>query len=241
MNRSIILAAIVALTIPALGQEFTSTHLNKVDEKGRKQGYWRVYDSNGELKFEGEYADGRPVGKFTYFYETGAVKAVVMNQDSGRVSRIRMYHPNGKLAATGKYVNQKKDSTWLYFNELDGTLASEEIYINTLREGQWKTYYPEGQVMEVTTYRHDIREGPWLQYFSDGSLKSECAYENDLLEGRFVIYHLNGKVEVSGAYKHSQKDGTWVYLNEIGEMEVKETYESGKLVSREQMKTQGAP
>jgi antitoxin component YwqK of YwqJK toxin-antitoxin module len=241
VNKAIILGVLLCLAFPGISQELTSTHLNRVDEKGRKQGYWKVYDSTGELKFEGNYADGKPIGKFTYYYGNGVVKAEVINQDSGRISHIRMYHPNAKLMATGKYVNQKKDSTWFYYNQEDGSLASEEIYLNTLKEGEWKTYYPGGQVMEVTVYHNDIKEGPWKQYFSDGSLKSECNYVNDLLEGLYVIHHLNGKVEISGTYVHSQKDGVWVYLSDIGEMEAKETYDMGNLVKREEMKTEGPP
>jgi antitoxin component YwqK of YwqJK toxin-antitoxin module len=215
--------------------------MNRVDAQGRKQGYWKVYDSNGELKFEGEYANGKPLGKFTYYYGNGFVMAEMMNQDSGRVSHIRIFHPNKQRMATGMYINQKKDSIWHYYSEADGSLSSEEIYVNTIKEGQWKTFYPDGKVMEITTYHNDVKDGPWQQFFSDGTLKSECNNVNGLLEGLYVVHHLNGKIEISGQYVHSQKDGIWVYLNDIGEMEAKETHNLGKLVKREEFKTEGKP
>lgn len=230
-----IISPVIALFfLDAAGQELGSTHINQVDSRGRKQGYWKIYDSSGELKFQGNYLDGKPVGDFVFYYPSGRKQAEVKNQDQGKVTYMRMYHPDGKLAATGKYINQKKDSTWQYFNHEDGTLASEDFYLNTLKSGEWKTYYPSGQVMEVTTYRDDIRQGPWIQYFSDGSVKAEGTYIDDVLDGQFTVRHLNGKVEISGQLVNGVKEGTWVYLNEIGELLIKEIYKNGDLIKREE-------
>jgi antitoxin component YwqK of YwqJK toxin-antitoxin module len=211
-----------------------STHINHVDQKGRKQGAWKVYDANGELKYRGNYVDGKPVGEFVYYYPDGLKKAIVNNLDSGKISYIRMFHKDGKLMAEGKYIDKLKDSTWLYYSGEDGTLTLEEQYDLGVKQGNWKTYYPSGQVMEVVHYKDDQKEGPWIQYFSDGSMKAEGTYINGELEGLFVLKHMNGNVEVSGTYRKGKKEDTWVHLNEIGELIKKEVYKNGVLIKSEE-------
>ena len=60
------------------------------------------------------------------------------------------YYPGGKLKATGNYVNQKKDSVWNYYAENDSLIA-REVYKSGLENGDWKIFYPNGKVSELTT------------------------------------------------------------------------------------------
>jgi antitoxin component YwqK of YwqJK toxin-antitoxin module len=232
--RKLILLPLLFFFLPGSGQELGSTHINTVDDKGRKHGDWTVYDGSGELKYKGTYVEGKPSGEFTYFYPGGKVQAEITNIDFGRIRYMRMYHPNGNLMAEGKYILQDKDSTWNYYKESDGSLTLVEHYINGLRQGNCETYYPSGQLMEITPYVDDKKEGPWVQYFSDGSLKAKGSYKDDQLEGLYVLNHLNGNVEISGTYHQGQKDGAWVHLSEIGELMKKEVYKKGILISREE-------
>jgi antitoxin component YwqK of YwqJK toxin-antitoxin module len=219
--------------LSAGAQEITDNHINKSDTLGRKQGLWRVYDESGNLKYSGQYENGVPTGSFTYYYPEGKIKAVLNHLDSGNVVYAKNYFPAGHVMAEGKYIDQKKDSTWLYYSESDGSLSSEEHYNNTVKDGVWKTYYPEGQVAEEIIYRNGLKEGPWVQYFTDGKVKMKTTYINDEIEGQYLIYHLNGMVEVSGAYLNSKKNGTWVFYNEIGLMEKREEYKDGLLLDQE--------
>ena len=214
-------------------QELTDSHINKVDTQGKRQGIWRVYDGDGNLKFTGEFIDNKPTGEFKYLYPNGKVKAILHYSDSGRVAYSTNYYLNGNIMTLGKYIDQKKDSAWLYYTEEDGKLASEEHYLAGLKEGTWKVYYPEGNVAEEITYHSGLRDGPWIQYFTDGSVKQSASYVADQLEGLFVIHHLNGNVEVSGTYFHDNKNGTWVYLSQLGELEKREEYINGNLVKQE--------
>lgn len=229
--KQVIIVLIVMISFSmAFSQELTESHINKVDHEGRKQGIWKVYDGTGNLKYRGEYLNGKPVGEFKYYYSNGRVKAVLIHRDNGRETYSTHFHPNGKMMAQGKYAGQVKDSTWLYYNEEDGALSAEEHYLNSRKEGIWKTYYPEGQVTEEITYRDDAKDGPWQQYFTDGSIKLKASYVEDKLEGLYVIYHLNGNVEISGTFLNGQKHSSWVYLDDKGVLEKREEYDHGRLL-----------
>ena len=233
MKHLILLGLLPLFLIRVQAQEFSDSHINKADKEGRRQGVWRLYDDDGNLKFTGEYYNGKPVSDFKFYYPSGKLKALIINLDSGRIAYAKNYFTDGKLMAEGKYVNQKKDSIWSYYSEFDGTLSAEEYYKDAMKEGIWRTYYPEGQVAEEITYVGDKKNGPWIQYFTDGKIKLKALYQDDLIEGQYIIYHFNGMVEISGTYKHSGKDGIWVYMKETGEMEKREEYKDGVLVKTE--------
>lgn len=232
--RVIILQVLLVLFSGSFAQELFTSHTNEVDALGRRQGKWIVFDGNGNIKFEGVFKDGVPTGEFTHYYPKGMKKATIYYRDGEKDVFMISFFENGKVMAEGKYVDQKKDSTWKFYSEITGTIVSLETYENTIKSGVWQTYYENGKVLEEITYKDDIREGSCNQYFTNGEIKSKSIYINDRLEGLTTIYHLNGKVNVSGTYKNSQKDGIWMYFNEIGEKEMKEVYSNGDLLTVEE-------
>ena len=50
--------------------------INQVDSQGRKQGKWeKTHPESAVYQYRGEFKDDKPVGKFTYYYESSKVKA----------------------------------------------------------------------------------------------------------------------------------------------------------------------
>ncbi len=218
-------------------QELFNKDINEVDAEGRRQGLWKVYDGNGNLKFEGNFKDNIPVGEFRYFYPNGKTKAISFMYNNGKESRTRVYSKDGLLMAQGKYLDKQKDSIWLYYSDYDGVLVAEEIYENTEKAGIWKSYYNNGKVAEEVSYQEGEKNGPWKQYFTEGTIKLKAKYTDGKLEGLMVVYHLNGQVNLSGTYIRNFKDGTWMYFNDHAETVRKEVYDRGTLISTEEYET----
>lgn len=230
MKKIILLFGILMLILNLQGQGLGNSNLT--DDQGRKQGYWKSYDNMGVLKYEGRFADDIPQGEFKYYYPTEKLKAVSFIYDDGKKSRTTLYHRNGKIMATGNYLNQRKDSVWNYFSEYDGALLSEEIYINNIKEGIWTNYYPGNKMAEQITFKNDKRNGLWIQFYIDGSEKFKGNYIDDKKEGVFLNYHTNGNIEVKGSYKNSLKQGIWQHFNEENKLIKEEVFERGKLKSK---------
>lgn len=204
---------------------------NQMDGKGRKQGYWKKYDEMGYVRYEGQFKDDIPIGKFNYFYPNGKVRAVSLMSNDGKVSRTKMFHRNGKLMAEGKYFQQKKDSIWNYYSEYDGVLLSTEIYIETKKQGVWKNFYPDGRVAEEITYENNFKNGSWKRFHTDATVKLEGNYQNDLKEGSFKLFHPNEQLELSGTYENGLQNGLWTQFDDKGKKLKEEIYKKGKLIS----------
>lgn len=227
----ILILPVLLLASQLSAQEFLNNYNNEVDAKGRKQGVWQGYDVNGNLKYKGNFKDGVPVGEFVYYYPSGKVRARAMHAGDDKTVFIKYYFNDGDIMAEGKYIEQKKDSTWTYYSEQYGTVSSLEFYETGIPVGTWKVYYAEtGRLAEEVPYKEGVKHGKWKQYFTDGKLKSEADYVDGELNGLMVIYHLNGNVEVSGTFKNSLKEGTWIYFDENGATVSREEYREGVLV-----------
>ncbi|MCF8230207.1 MAG: toxin-antitoxin system YwqK family antitoxin [Bacteroidales bacterium] len=234
MMRNTMLSLFLIFALNAQAQEFLSSHKNMVDEQGRKQGEWVVYDESGILKYTGQFRDGVPYGTFKYYYPGRKIKAISEFSQNGKVTHTTLFHKNGFKMAAGKYVDQKRDSVWNLYSQWDeNLLIAKEFYENTIREGVWLKYYADGSVAEETTYKNDRKNGPWVQYFTDGQVHRKSTYKNGKLNGLMTVYFPSGEVAASGTYKNGLKDGIWMYFNKEGQNTEKEVYSNGHLMEHE--------
>jgi antitoxin component YwqK of YwqJK toxin-antitoxin module len=203
--------------------------LNVTDTKGRKQGFWRRVDTAGKTIYEGRFRDGVPEGEFRYFYPNGKLKTISKISNQGKRAEAVTYFLNGKKMAAGNYLDEKKDSTWQFFSESNGTLVSMDNYRAGVLEGKSQVFYPDGVLSEMIHYKNGARDGLWEQYYLDGKLKLSGAYQAGDKVGPFRTFHTSGQPMITGQYTQGHQDGTWVYFDDKGVITKKEFYNKGTL------------
>ena len=208
--------------------------INMTDNAGRKLGFWRKLDKNGNKVYEGSFDHDVPVGEFRYFYPGGELKALSVMSENGRRSRTTSYYANGRIMAEGTFIDEKKDSLWKFYGEYDGALVSEEYYRNGKKDGKSISYYAGDGKAEQTTWVEGVRNGPWETYYTDGKLKLKCNFKEDRKDGPIKAWHMSGKIWLTGQYVNGEPDGTWTYITEDGQVEKKEYYQKGLLLKTEE-------
>lgn len=198
--------------------------INQLNAQGKKQGFWVKKDKNGAKIYEGNFKDGIPVGSFTYYYPSGTVKARTFVTNNGIKVKTVTYFTNGRKNAEGTYVNEKRDSTWRFYSEVDEALVSEEFYLQGKKEGKAYTYYPGEGKSEMITWKNDVKEGPWETYYPSGVIKVKCLYKHGEKDGTIQVNFLSGKPMLTGLYNMGTPVGTWVYYKEKGGILKKEFY-----------------
>lgn len=196
------------------------SQINQVDANGLKQGVWKKpYENNAVYKFVGQFKDDKPYGKFVYYYESGDVEAVINFSDDGSVGYSQMYHESGYMMARGKYLNQLKDSTWIYFDDR-GIVSYMEDYKNGMLDGYKVIYYEpvDGQypVAKYYTYREGILHGDFKSYHPNQQVESKGVYDNGKLHGTVEFFYPNGKYMAMERYQYGVKHGYWVYYDDSG-------------------------
>ncbi|GIV42517.1 MAG: hypothetical protein KatS3mg034_1827 [Vicingaceae bacterium] len=86
------------------------------------------YYSNGKIKLEGTYKNGKMHGKWKVYYENGMVWSEGEYVDGLREGYSKVYYPSGKLQFEGEY---KKGQ----------------------RTGTWKFYTPDGKVQKIVSFQ----------------------------------------------------------------------------------------
>ena len=102
---------------------------------GLKTGLWVTKDGNGKAgyKSRGRYRKDKEKGIWKYFYNDTLYQK---DRYSGNNARVRFYHPNKKIRASGK--------TSMDYN---GKLL--HWYYN----GDWKYFDTKGNLVKVVTYK----------------------------------------------------------------------------------------
>jgi len=197
--------------------------MNQVDAKGRKQGPWqKKYDGLQVLKYKGQFKDDKPVGTFTYYYESNKVMAIIKHQENSNRSTAYYYHENGSLMSYGIFRNQVKDSIWLNFGPSE-RISSSETYVNGELHGKKIVYYvPEdpsdkSQVPSaIYLYTKGMPNGEFKEFHVNGGTKTIGQFANGKRVGVWNDYHISGRQAHVYRYKNGVKHGWCTSHDESG-------------------------
>jgi antitoxin component YwqK of YwqJK toxin-antitoxin module len=203
------------------------TALNLTDSKGRKQGYWVKYNAQKKKLYEGTFVDNIPTGKFIYYYDTGIQRSIAIFSNNGKVTRTKMFDSGGNLSGEGKYVDEQKDSTWVFYNQ-EGKKISDEIYLKGIKNGIARVYFANGELAEEKFYKNGMLEGVAKKFFESGQIKSQMNYVNNKVDGIGTFYYPSGKIDAQGKYVNDLKEGDWKYFDENGKLKQTLKYRNGR-------------
>ena len=209
----------------------TDTIWNQFDQSGKKYGWWKKYYPDGTLMYKGFFVSDSPRGTLMRYFENGEKKAIMNFSDDGTSAWSTLFYMNGELAAEGKYEETLKDSTWNYYSYYTHTLSYVENYKAGQKSGPSMKYYDNGLVAEIIDWESNMKQGKWFQYFEDGSVRLSSSYLNDETNGLYKVYTSPGKLAIDGKYTNGNMDGKWTFFNEQGIIEYELLYDNGKALN----------
>ncbi|MDP4952358.1 MAG: hypothetical protein NWQ53_01830 [Flavobacteriales bacterium] len=221
--------------------------INRYNSQQQKKGVWIEFWPNGNRKTEGYYTKGIKNGIFKYYNSKGELQKIEKYQggqlltdaDEAQLLDIRKeYFESGKLKLVGSYKNGSKQGTFREYDE-EGNVIQSYVYKENLllgegivddegrRQGDWKIYYPTGEIQAEGAYVDGLREGPWVFYHAEGKIAQKGAYRLDLPQGEWRWYFKNGEIHREEYYRKGKEDGEFVEYNEKGEVIHKGAYIDG--------------
>ncbi len=94
---------------------------------------------------------------------------------------------------------------WLY-DEVDGQkVAVKEVH-----------YYPDGQKHMEGPLEDGRRQGEWKSWYENGNLWSMGDFVEGERHGKGVVFHSNGKKFMEGTYLHGSRFGIWQFWDRNG-------------------------
>jgi len=239
---------VIAVTKYYRGVQSRRERINRTDKLGQKQGSWKLFWENGNIRQEGSYLNDKRHGFFKYYDATGAFLyvdkydhdvLVVDAKETKQMDKRMSFHPNGKVAIEASYcrnvpdgVRREYDTTgkiikgYVYEN---GWMRYEGITdANGLRQGLWKEYYPTGELRSKGKYKNSKPIGNWNFYFTDKSIEITGEYTSKgNKNGEWLWFYPSGDTMTVAHYDDGDLDGYYVEYDEDGTPLVKGEYVAG--------------
>ena len=189
----------------------TGTALNRKDSKGRKQGLWEKKYADGHLKYRGHFIDDKPYGVFKNYYDEGdSLEALRVYSGDGQSAYAHLFYTTGALQAEGKYVGEKKDSIWKFYDDLQRMVRKDQ-FKNGKQEGKSVSFYPaDGNVLEIKNWKDDSADGNYQQYYDGGGIMEEGTYVHGERQDTLYIYDMAGIISIKGTYLNDMHEGNWI-------------------------------
>ncbi|MCL3781641.1 toxin-antitoxin system YwqK family antitoxin [Prolixibacteraceae bacterium JC049] len=205
--------------------------INQLNENKQKQGKWIVKYKNGRTKYQGTFNAGKPYGVMKRYYPKGQLKAVMHFDTITRITRTKLYNPNGQLFAEGNFKDNKRDSVWSYYFE---DRKTEKIsYKKGMKSGGYIVFHENGELKIKAHFVNDSLSGNYYRYYPSGARKCGFKYINGKRNGLCMTWYENGEVELSGGYINSRRHGDWTYFKRNGTPKYVVKYFKGKITNPE--------
>ncbi|CAL2082177.1 Antitoxin component YwqK of the YwqJK toxin-antitoxin module [Tenacibaculum sp. 190524A02b] len=189
-----------------------SQKINQFDANGKRTGVWKKLYKNGEIRYQGQFKNGKEVGVFKFYSITSPSQPVIIKEFSETSDKalVSFYTSLGKLKSKGSMIGKNRVGKWLYYFP-NGKVISEENYVDGKLDGVLKNYYGNGKTTEETYYKQGKKDGVSKIYTEDGILIEELNYVGGKLNGVGKYFDLKGNLKEKGMYKDGKRAGEWEF------------------------------
>lgn len=164
--------------------------LNKVDELGRKQGFWKVTApkeekpgyQDGQLIEEGRYTNGKRMGTWRRYWPNGKVMSEIAYQLGRPRGEYKTYYPNGKVEEQGSWDLDRNTGKFQRWHP-NGQLAQDFVFNeNGVRDGEQKYYHENGQLAVQVVVEEGREDGTLKRYTPDGQLQQVAEFNDGKID-----------------------------------------------------------
>ncbi len=163
--------------------------LNRVDELGRKQGYWRFVAPatekpgypDGALVEEGRYANSKRIGTWRRYWPNGKVMSEITYKMGRPKGEYTTYYPSGKVEESGSWDLDRNTGRFQRYHP-NGKLAQDFVFNeNGQRDGEQKYYHENGQLEVSVQIKEGREEGSLKRYTADGRLQQVAEFNGGVI------------------------------------------------------------
>ena len=189
-----------------------------------------LYYSNGNIRYEGEFLDGKIEGNGKYYYENGSICYVGQFKNGLKHGKgilyfnkynIKFESSDFELGDNGKGNNCFENNIYcitLFCRSNNNTTKKNEVkhcikekikyegeFMNDKFEGNGKEYFEDGGYY-IGEFKNDFKNGKGIEYDKDGNIIYDGDYINNKQEGKGKYYYKNGEYYI-GEFRNSMMSG----------------------------------
>jgi len=196
-------------------------------DAGQKEGHWKEYYPDGELKATGSYIKDEREAIWKFYFKTGQLEQVGAYINGQPDSTWKWYFSNGKIMREEFFYDGLSDGLLTEYDK-EGKIVTQGDYLEGKREGKW--FYDAGDNRDEGEYAEGMRNGTWQSFYADGNKSFEGKFIDDLPNGKHTWFWDNGKIKQEGNYVMGRKNGEWKKFDDAGFLLISISYSNGKEV-----------
>src|SRR5436190_21234768 len=129
--------------------------------------------------------------------------------------------------------NEQPRSAKLTFYPAGGIRTMQEFVNDTIQDGLYIRYYPNGATEMKIPYVQNVKNGLQINYYSNGNVDILIPSANGLEHGRAYWYYESGTLESEVLFRDGRKNGLGLVYYESGRLKAKISYDDfGTVVRR---------
>lgn len=171
---------------------------------GKRDGKCRYFNC-GELLRDVHYVNGERSGPQVDYNRNGDTLNVTW-YGAGFRDSVKTYHTNGFVATCHIYSRTSDQTEYCEYsewNEAGIKLLSGQM-ISEIRNGDWYTWYPNGNVKSLTTYDNGLIFGPYTKWYENGNRMVEYYVIDDDHITTPMVWMENGKAIRPGSPAYNE-------------------------------------
>jgi len=165
-------------------------------------GKYTLWYENGQIKFQGNFKDGKKEGKLTWWYDNGQIESEQNWKDGKKEGKLTWWDDNGQI---------KNEQNWK----------------DNIPEGNWTSWFENGLQSGEGSFKDGT--GTFLQLHENNQKSYEVIYKDGL--GKRTRWHENGRIKFEGNYKDGKENGKVTEWNESGQIKSEKYYKDGECIS----------
>lgn len=239
---------IVSMTKYRNGFVVNQESFNRLDEDGKKQGLWKEFFPNDDVKTEGTYRNDIKHGYFKYYDLTGKLTNLekyvdgILQHDPIELTQLEIrtdYYENGNIKTIGSYKDNLAEGvrreytingviSQAYMMHQGAIIGKGIIDEAGRKQGIWEDYYMEGNLLAKGNYVNGLKVGEWRYYHWNDTLEQIGNYDkNGYSTGNWKWYYDNGKLRRDENFFEGVSEGEMVEYDINGKVLYKGTYVEG--------------
>ena len=193
------------------------------------------------IKEIGHWKDGKQNGFFQLYTEEGILVDDANFKEGERDGLTKQFYSDtGKLRVSGNYKNGVLDGEFKAYYP-NGNLQGEVTYKNGEMNGEFKEYHENKNIRLSGSYKNSLQEGEWKSYLEDGTLETIVNYKDGELNGLKEDFYKNGNVWTRQEFKNNDLDGVYEVYYENGNPQLKAKIKNGQTVEEQRFNHNGTP
>jgi uncharacterized protein len=225
--------------------------INQVDAANKKQGIWKEFHPNLEVRKEQRFNDDSLDGYVKEYDQKGNLlstkkynngKRIMKAPEIANVEVYREVFEDGTLKYEGvysdgeaigthyKYIQKRQCDSSLFRRDDTTNIFIKRMVCRNVPVPDSAIEYFNGIIVgrgAVDSLRN--RQGLWLEYHNTGEFNGKGLYKDNSRIGEWEFFYASGKVEQKGKYdKKGRAQGVWKWYYESGKLLREENYLNGK-------------